>query len=221
MTPAVRAAVWAPAAAFGIALLAAPKALADGPAPDIGAAFVFDDGRVERFVGEAGENRVWATRRGREYTRTANPAVPILEWEVGGRSGKSQVHGHADALWPPRPGASARFRVRTTIESNGRAQVSARPWTCRIGAEETVETPAGDFPALPIRCERYSLNTMRLAEQRTWWWSDEVGHYVRRRYQSYRTGESRDIALCAALPPHRVNTARIEAVVERCASDAS
>lgn len=192
------------------------SAIADAPAPIEGSVFVFDDGRVERFISDNGQTRTWATRRGREYTRAANPALPILQWSVGGRSGESEIHGDAASLWPLRPGTSARYRVRSTITERGRTRSAVRPWTCRVSETQPLQTPAGTFSTTPITCERYSLNTMRLVEMRTWWWSDDVGHYVRRRYQNYRDGETQDMQLCAALSASAANNTRIEATLDAC-----
>lgn len=189
-----------------------------------GAVFIYDDGRVERFVraegkGEDGSEReVWASRRGQEYVRAANPVVPVLSWDFGEREGEAEVFGDANALWPPEKGRRARFRVQTVSKSadSDSARSSVRAWACRVSAAEDVETPAGTFEAWPIRCERYSLTTMRLAEVRTWWWSDEVGQSVRRRFQSLDDGAVEDIRLCAALPPARASDARIDSVLADC-----
>lgn len=204
------------------ALLASAILVADAeasePAPDpiAGTVFIFNDGRVERFLRADGETHVWATRRGREYERAANPAVPILEWEIGDRSGERSVFGNANAIWPPRAGARTNFRVLTRARSGERERRSVQAWTCRVGDLSTLNVPAGAFEAYTISCDRFSVNTMRLLEQRTWWWAPDLGHYVRRRYQDMRSGEARDISLCAALPEIRANDARIDSIVESC-----
>lgn len=185
-------------------------------APDPGTVFIFDDGRVERFVRDEGDAQVWATRRGREYVRATNPALPILEWQVGERSGTRTVFGDSAELWPPEPGQRARFRVLTEVEEGEENSRSVQAWTCSVGHRGQKKVPAGSYTIMPIICERFSLNTMRLLERRTWWWSEDIGHYVRRRYQSVGSGEVRDIRLCAAVPPHRASSARIDAVRETC-----
>jgi hypothetical protein len=188
-----------------------------------GAVFIYDDGRVERFVRADGDREVWASRRNQEYVRAANPVVPVLSWDFGGREGEAEVFGDADALWPPQEGSRARFRVQTVSKSDedDTARSSVRAWACRVSKPEDVTTPAGTFEAWPIRCERYSLATMRLAEVRTWWWSDEVGQSVRRRFQSLDDGAAEDIRLCAALPPARASEARIDAVLSGCLKPAA
>lgn len=187
---------------------------ADAPVP--GTVFVFDDGRVERFLRTDGEMRVWATRAGREYTRAANPVLPIQEWEVGERRGGSEVHGASAGIWPPARGGRAQFRVLNRAVSGSRESRSVQAWTCRTGKADGVRTPAGEFEALPISCELFSVGSMRLLEKRTWWWSPELGHYVRRKYQSLRTGKVNDIRLCAAMPATRATGARIDAILKGC-----
>ena len=126
------------------------------------------------------------------------------------------MHGPTDRLWPPASGKRAQFRVLNRAVSLGRESRSVQAWTCRVAKPAVLELPAGAFETLPIRCELFSVGSMRLLERRTWWWSPDLGHYVRRQYQSLRTGEVRDIRLCAALPEARATGARIDALVKAC-----
>lgn len=193
-----------------------PRARAAEVDPVPGTAFIFDDGRVERFLRRDGETLVWATRRGREYVRAANPALPILSWEIGERSGRREVFGDTGDIWPPANGSRAQFRVLTEIRDGEEQRRYSQAWTCQVDGPKAVTVPAGAFPAWRITCERFSVNSMQLLERRTWWWSEDLGHYVRRRYQDLRNGEASDIALCAALPELRASEARIEALLEAC-----
>jgi hypothetical protein len=186
----------------------------DAPLP--GTVFIYSDGRVERFERAEGETCVWATRAGREYVRSANPMLPIQAWQIGERSGASEVHGASDGIWPPQRGGRAQFRVLNRAVSGARESRSVQAWTCRVGRAETTKTPAGSFETLPIACQLFSVGSMRLLENRTWWWSPELGHYLRRKYQSLRTGEVNDIRLCAALPESRATGARIDAILAEC-----
>lgn len=196
----------------------------DAPAPAYAAAFdpvegtvfLFDDGRVERFLRREGEDLIWATRRGREYVRAANPALPIMAWRIGSRSGQREVFGAADAIWPPTDGARAQFRVLTEVTDGAESRRYSQAWTCEVNGPQAISVPAGRFEAYQIICERFSVNSMRLLQRRTWWWSEDLGHYVRRRYQNLRNGEVTDFSLCAALPDLRASEARIEALLEAC-----
>ncbi len=184
--------------------------------PVPGTVFIFDDGRVERYLRREGETLVWATRRGREYERAVNPALPILSWEVGERTGRRRVFGNADNIWPPADGARAQFRVLTEVRDGADSRRYTQAWSCKVDSPRTETVPAAAFPAYRIACERYSVNSMRLLERRTWWWSEDLGHYIRRRYQDYRDGEVSEIALCAALPELRASEARIDALLAAC-----
>lgn len=195
-----------------IACALAPQAAIAGYEP--GTTFIFSDGRVERVVEDKGEKIIWATRRGRTYERAANFAIPILKWKTSRQSGVRQVTGKVDALWPPTPGKHARFRIATDVTRNGETNRSIQLWTCSVSKETSVELPNGAFDALPVRCERYSVNSMTALERRTWWYSAEVGHYIQRDFQNYRTGERKKIRLCAALPPNRATQKRIDALAK-------
>ena len=201
--------------ALGALLLIGAPAAGMADSPDPGTVFIFTEGRVERFVRTEGDLQIWATRRGREYSRSAIPAEPILKWDISGRRGERRVVGNTSRLWPPETGNSARFRVLTKTEFEDRVRRSIELWSCKIEAATHVDVGGTSYDTLPIVCLRYSVNTMRPLQKRTWWWSEDVGHYVRRRYENLRDGETSDLRLCAALPAHRANPARIEAIAKR------
>lgn len=184
--------------------------------PVPGTVFIFDDGRVERYLRQDGSDLVWATRRGREYVRAANPVLPILRWDIGANSGRHEVFGNADGVWPPAEGGRAQFRVLSDVRNGDERRRQSQAWTCKVDSLQNVSVPAGVFQAWPISCERFSVNSMRLLQRRTWWWSEDLGHHVRRRYQDLRTGEVSEIALCAALPELRASEARIDALSSDC-----
>jgi len=184
--------------------------------PIPGTVFIFDDGRVERYLRRDGDTLIWATRRGREYVRAANPALPILSWRIGQRSGQRDVFGNSDNIWPPAEGARAQFRVLTQVRDGGESRRYSQVWSCDVDGARNVSVPAGVFASYRITCERFSVNSMTLLERRTWWWSEDLGHYVRRRYQNLRNGEVSDIRLCAALPELHASEARIDALAGDC-----
>lgn len=184
--------------------------------PVPGTVFIYDDGRVERYLRRDDDELIWATRNGREYNRAANPALPILSWDIGGRSGRREVFGDADAIWPPQGGARGRFRVLTEVSEGTENRRYSQAWSCEVANPLKVTVPAGDFLAYEINCERFSVNSMRLLEKRTWWWAEDLGHVVQRRFQDLRDGEVNQIALCGALPELRASEARIEAILNTC-----
>ena len=184
------------------------------PSYEPGTAFIYTGGRVETVVENREDEVVWATRGGREYVRAKNIALPITQWTIGDRTGERRYYGDPDGIWPPRPGARSRFRVVTDIDRDGEISRSFQYWNCQVGEAEPVELPNGEFDAMPIRCDRFSTNTMSFLERRTWWWSQDVGHYVRREYRDLRDADVSEIRLCAVLPPRQASEARIEALAE-------
>jgi hypothetical protein len=208
------------AALCALLVLAPSAAVADldalpGYAP--GEVFIFDNGRVEAVRAVEGERVTWAARSGRTYVRSSNPIVPILEWRYRGQVGERRVIGDPSTLWPLRQGGRVQFRTVNiaTDEATGAARRSLHLWRCSVGAMERVATPAGDFDAFPLRCDRFSPSSMRVLERIVWHHSPEVGHYVRREARDMRTGEAETISLFAQLAPREANPLRIEAIAQR------
>ncbi len=205
--------------ACGAAIFALAPVAAASPEPvniEPGAVFVFNDGRVERLVEDRGETQLWATRRGREFVRSRNFTVPILDWKVGPVSGSRTISGKPDSLWPPSEGANSRFRVATDVtREDGKTRRSLQFWTCSAGKFETRTLPFGDAEVLPVSCDRFTPSSMKLIERRTWLWAPEVGHYVQRTLQNFQSGEKNSITLCAKIPARTATDRRISSVVER------
>lgn len=201
-----------------VSVLAASTAMANPVAEPVrvetDAAFVFEDGRVERLVEDRGDLQVWATRRGREYVRARNFTIPILEWEVSGVKGRRQVSGKPEKLWPPRESASSRFRVTTDVVArNGDKSRSLQFWTCKAGKNRMETFSFGEIEVLPVVCDRYTASSMKLTERRSWLWSDEIGHYVERAFVKYSTGENETVRLCAKIPGWTATDERIREVI--------
>lgn len=181
-----------------------------------GAVFVFNDGRVERFVEDRGDRQLWTTRRGREFVRSRNFTVPILDWRVGSVSGKRTISGKPDSLWPPTEGARSRFRVATDVRrESGKTRRSIQLWRCSAGKFETRSLPFGEARVIPVSCDRFTPSTMKVIERRSWLWAPEVGHYVERSMQNFRNGERTTIRLCAKIPAWTATDQRITSVVEK------
>jgi hypothetical protein len=210
------------AAAAGSLAVAAAAPI---PLPDYepGDAFVFSDGRVERVV-EAGDMRMtWSGLTGASYTRSRNFVVPVLQWRSGRATGRREVHGNPDALWPIGKGKSARFRVVTETRASAQAGLrrSVSLWVCRTGKPKAFSVKAGSYDAIPIKCDRYSPTTMRLIEQREWDYAPELGHYVRRVTVNYLRGTTRTVELVAALSGPAASKARLTALARAARQSAA
>lgn len=186
------------------------------PTYAVGDAFVFSNGRVEQVRAVNGETIAWAGLTGDSYERSANFIVPIGHWNFAGGSGTRTTYDHPDALWPLRAGRRARFRVVTeTTQTHGKSGRSSGLWTCGVGVLRTVSVKAGVFEALPVTCDRYSVNSMRLVERQTWDYAPDVNHYVRRNWIDYYSGDVENIELVAALHGTAASSERLRALVRQ------
>lgn len=215
---------WSLSATAAVATAAAfafptPVAL---PEYEPGDAFVFSDGRVERVVKTGDTSLTWAGLTGASYLRSRNFVVPVLAWRRGRATGRREVHGNPDALWPIGKSKSARFRVVTETQANAKASPrrSVNLWVCKTGKMKTFTVKAGTYDAIPIKCDRYSPTTMRLLEQREWDYAPELGHYIRRVTVNYLRGTNRKVELVAALSGPAASKARLTALA-RAARQAS
>jgi hypothetical protein len=205
-----------------LALLAATAAAAaDLPRYAPGDAFVYSDGRVERVIADNGDQLTWAGLSGSRYSRSRNFVVPVLQWRSGRGTGRREVRGNPDALWPIERSRSARFRVitetRATPQSAKKRSVSL--WVCKTGKPRDFTVAAGTYNAVPVLCDRYSPTTMRLIERREWDYAPELGHYVRRVSVNYLRGTTRSAELVAALSGPAASKARLTALSRKARAE--
>jgi hypothetical protein len=199
------------ALAAAATVLTAPVAM---PEYAPGDAFVFSDGRVERVIANDGPRMTWAGLSGTSYKRSRNFIIPVLQWRTGRATGKREVRGNPDALWPIGKSKSTRFRVITETRANPQASKkrSVSMWVCKTGKPKTFTVAAGTYDTIPVKCDRYSPTTMRLIEQREWDYAPELGHYIRRVTVNYLRGTTRSVELVAALSGPAASKARLTAL---------
>jgi hypothetical protein len=191
------------------------------PRYEEGQAFIFDNGRVEQVAEVTRDRVVWSARSGRPYVRSVNPVVPILEWSFRGQTGTRTIVGDPDRLWPLAQGRRVQFRTVNVAKESGRnTRRSVHLWTCTVQRLQNVKVPAGTFQSYPIRCDRFSPNSMRVLERLTWYFAPEVDHYVRREARDMSDGTTETYSLFAALPPREANTIRIEALANQARAQA-
>jgi hypothetical protein len=159
----------------------------------------------------------WSDLSGPSYRRSRNFVVPVLEWRSGRGSGKREVRGNPDSLWPISKSRSARFRVITETRANPQAAFkrSVSLWVCTSAKPRRFTVPAGTFDTIPVKCERYSTTAMRLLEQREWDYAPELGHYVRRVAVNYLQGTKRTAELVAALSGPAATKSRLAALARQ------
>ncbi|MEE4317782.1 MAG: hypothetical protein V2I74_12460 [Erythrobacter sp.] len=182
-----------------------------------GDAFVFSDGRVEQVVAVNATTTTWRGLGRSSYRRSRNFVVPVLEWRSGRGSGRREVRGTPDALWPLDRPRSARFRVITETRANPQAGLkrSVSMWVCKSGRIKPFTVEAGTFAAVPVKCDRYSPTTMRLLERREWDYAPELGHYIRRVTVNYLRGTTRSVELVAALSGPAATRPRLRALSQK------
>jgi hypothetical protein len=207
---------WSLSATTALASAAAFAFPTPVPLPEYepGDAFVFSDGRVERVIKADDARMTWSGLSGASYQRSRNFVVPVLAWRSGRATGRREVHGNPDALWPIGKGKSARFRVVTETQANAQASPrrSVSLWVCKTGKMKAFTVKAGTYDAIPVKCDRYSPTTMRLLEQREWDYAPELGHYIRRVTVNYLRGTNRKVELVAALSGPAASKARLTAL---------
>jgi hypothetical protein len=192
------------------------------PSYNVSDAFVYSDGRVERVKAIRGNRITWAGLNNVGYTRSRNFYTPILNWRFGKGTGRREIVGEADALWPLTKPKTVRFRsvAYTKPKPNSGTRRGMTLWTCSSKKPSTIQTPLGAFETVPIICERYSATTMRLIERIEWNYAPSLGHYVRRSSVDYYRGTRSTILLTAALSGPAASLRRLTAL-SRAAREAS
>jgi hypothetical protein len=180
--------------------------------------FIYDNGRVEQLVSMSGDRLTWSAFEGRQYVRDRNFVLPLLHWETVESTGNRRVSSEAGALWPLEPGKTVRFRVLTDVavkvkDGADRRRRRTELWSCRVLPPASVTVPAGTFEALEILCEQFSSRTMRSLSEEHWYYSQEVGHYVARKWVDLATGRRGGYSLVARLSGIEANPRRIRSIL--------
>ena len=201
--------------AVSVAIRAAPL-----PQYELADTFIYDNGRVEQLVSISGDKLTWSAFEGRQYVRDRNFVVPLLHWETSESSGSRQVSSAAGSLWPLEAGKAVRFRVLTDVtvkakEGAGRHRRRTELWSCRVLPAAPITVPAGTFDALEIRCEQFSARTMRVLSEERWYYSEELGHYVARKWVDLSTGRRGGFSLVARLRGIDANPRRIRSILSK------
>jgi len=205
-------------ACLWLAAAAAVRAATPLPQYELADTFIYDNGRVEQLVSMSGDALTWSAFEGRQYVRDRNFVVPLLHWDTADSAGTRQAAPEARALWPLEPGKAVRFRVLTDInvqvkDGASRRRRRAELWSCRVLPSAAITVPAGTFDAFEIRCEQFSPNTMRVISEERWYYSEEVGHYVSRRWVDFLTGRRGGYSLVAKLRGMEANPRRIRSIL--------
>jgi hypothetical protein len=198
---------------MAIAATAIPASIAL-PRYNVSDAFVYSDGRVERVKAIRGNRITWAGLNNVGYTRSRNFYTPILNWRFGKGTGRRDIVGEANTLWPLTKPKTVRFRAvaYTKPKPTSRERRAVTLWTCSSKKPQTIQTRLGALATVPILCDRYSATSMRLIERIEWHYSPDIRHYVRRSSVDYYRGTRSTIELTAALTGPAANSRRLAAL---------
>lgn len=209
-------------ATIALASVSALPASVPLPRYRVSDAFVYSDGRVERVKAIKGNRIIWTGLNNVSYTRSRDLAKPILAWRFGKGTGRREIVGDANTLWPLTKPRTVRFRAIAFTQPKPTSGVrrAVTLWTCGSKKPLVVKTPLGQFATIPIVCDRYSATTMRLIERIEWNYSPDIRHYVRRSSVDYYRGTRSTILLTAAISGPAANVRRL-AALSRAAREAS
>lgn len=182
----------------------------------IGDTFIYSDRRVETALRIDARDVVWRAGNGQRFTRPRNFVVPAVEWATSKTRGRRVVRGDHERLWPLEAGRTVRFRAMAEVRSDA-TPLRRIPelWSCTAAGAQRIDVPAGRFDTQQIRCDRYSPDTMRVQRRVVWYYSDEVGHYVRRETIEFSNGKRRVVDLVAQLHGREANNAAIRSILAR------
>jgi hypothetical protein len=184
------------------------------PSYRAGDTFIFSDGRVETALRMDGRDVIWRSGNGSRFTRPRNFVIPAVQWETSRTRGRRVVRGDHEKLWPLSERRATRFRTVAEVRSEKEPlRRIAELWSCRPDGTERLTLKAGTFETRKISCDRYSPANMRVQRRVNWFYSAEVGHYVRRETIEFATGRRSQIDLVAALHGRDANRAAIRSIL--------
>ena len=182
----------------------------------VGDTFIYSDRRVETAERIEARDVVWRAGNGQRFTRPRNFVVPAVQWSTSRTRGRRVVRGEHEKLWPLEAGRTVRFRSMAEVRSDSEPlRRIPELWACTAAGAQRIEVPAGRFDTQQIRCDRYSPDTMRVQRRVVWYYSPEVGHYVRRETIEFGTGKRSSVDLVAQLHGREANQAAIRSVLAR------
>lgn len=154
------------------------RSAAQPPEVEAGDIYVYSDGTVETVLRRDGPRVWWQDRDGREYLAYANFLLP--RWQRGGTIPEPpRIDSDPDALWPGTDRKPVTFRIVTSKHDGSGFSDSPQDWTCAMRGKLRVEVPAGQVDTLIIACDRSPAPAGQW-EQRVWYYSPAMRHFVRR-----------------------------------------
>lgn len=155
------------------------RAVAQHPLAETGDVYVYSDGTVETVLRRAGPRVWWRAGDGSEYLAHANFLLP--RWRrTGSGAEPPRIDADAEDLWPAPGGSPVIFHVAATDPATPSGEsASPQEWNCAAHGKRRIEVPAGQIDTLVIACRRTPAPADQW-QQRTWYYSPALGHFVRR-----------------------------------------
>lgn len=152
------------------------------PTYAVGESFLFDDGRTDTVLETEGELVTWRDDRGIIRWINRNFVFPDSAWQNRTRRSTSTNTADPKMLWPLEIGKSGRFDFIQTVEANdgtGKKEYK-QSWQCVVEGTESLDVAAGTYNVFKIPCYRYIFGTDYWRQTRTFYYSPEIKHYVKR-----------------------------------------
>lgn len=184
-----------------------------------GDTFIYGNTRIRRVTEVDPKGISWVTEDGAEQRGSLDFFAPQLRYTTPGAQVESTIDGNPAALWPLLAGNKVSFveTRKTTWTLGGNQRSHTLRWECEVADMRMSYVPAGDFETFHVICRGYLPILFVPIQVVTWDYAPGLGHYVRRTW--FSGGRQRQTMLSAALPGKLATTKRIEAVVNRLASE--
>lgn len=151
------------------------------PIYNLGDAFVWSSGYVDRVVRVGADNVVWRSTDGTGHTAFRSFAAPPIEWQTGSADGSAKISVEPSVTWPLDVGGKIEFEVDGTSRKLDEEAVTevVETWSCARGDDKTIDVPAGRFETAVVSCTRKPVPDADW-HVRVWYYAPAVRHYVRR-----------------------------------------
>lgn len=170
------------------------RSASHGPFAEAGDIFVYSDGTVETVLRRTEDLVWWGDGNDREFQAYSNFLLP--RWQRGDDI-VTLSKEDPGTLWPAPDGGQVEFQVARGLDGAGPG--IKQDWRCAVRGKRRIEVPAGQADSLIIGCARSPVPDDEW-EQRIWYYSPALGHFVRR--EDYMPGgnRSRIVELVAIRP---------------------
>lgn len=207
-------------AGFLIHIFLLLSGVAFGAVP-VGTVALYSDGTLEKLLADEKDSLLWEDDRKRQYLRSKNPALPVLERQdfLSGRGYRQIVSsGNPDALRELPPGTPVEFSVLRTRNSGER---SKRNWECSYLGQVSQDVLGTERSLERYSCERFVIHrkfhNRSFRERRDFTYSPDLGIVVDLDRKTRKRSRSRQ--LVALFPPGEADYKTLSRAVRKIRGD--